>query len=224
MSDATGAAEALLGLPGFRVLGVEETAAEVIVRIETTAEVADCPRCGVVAVAQGPDDGRVPRSGRLRPPGSVGVAKAPLALSRAALLGQDLDRDLALVLLPLPPDPPRGPGVLPAGRPERAPGRADGARAWRLVGHGDGRGHRARRAPGRGSGARRPGAPARRRRDHLAERHQGPRDALRDRDRGPGAADRHRRRRGKRGRGPRVLARSPARAVAEWRARVRHRP
>jgi transposase len=51
MSDATGAAEALLGLPGFRVLEVTETAAEVIIRIETDAELVGCPRCGVVAEA-----------------------------------------------------------------------------------------------------------------------------------------------------------------------------
>jgi transposase len=52
MSDATGAAEALLGLPGFRVLEVEETPGEVIIRIETDAELVGCPRCGVVATAQ----------------------------------------------------------------------------------------------------------------------------------------------------------------------------
>ena len=41
MDDATGLAEALLGLDGFRVLGVEETPSEVIVTVETTA---DCRR------------------------------------------------------------------------------------------------------------------------------------------------------------------------------------
>jgi transposase len=49
--DATGVAEALLGLPGFRVLEVTETAAELIIRIETSAELVGCPDCGVVAVA-----------------------------------------------------------------------------------------------------------------------------------------------------------------------------
>jgi hypothetical protein len=43
MSDATGVAEAMLALPGFRVLGVEETAAEVIIRIETTTALVGCP-------------------------------------------------------------------------------------------------------------------------------------------------------------------------------------
>jgi len=51
MSDATGVAEALLGLPGFRVLDVHESAAELVIEIETTAEQAGCPGCGVVARA-----------------------------------------------------------------------------------------------------------------------------------------------------------------------------
>ena len=52
MSDATGVAEAMLGLPGFRVLAVDESAAELIIRIETTAELVGCPECGVVATAR----------------------------------------------------------------------------------------------------------------------------------------------------------------------------
>jgi len=52
MADANGVAEAMLGLPGFRVLGVEESAAELIIRIETSAELVGCPECGVVATAQ----------------------------------------------------------------------------------------------------------------------------------------------------------------------------
>lgn len=51
MTDASGVAEAMLGLPGFQVLGVEESAAEVVIRIETSAELVGCPRCGVVATA-----------------------------------------------------------------------------------------------------------------------------------------------------------------------------
>lgn len=49
MTDATGVAEAMLGLPGFRVLGVEERACEVVIRIELDAELVGCPGCGVVA-------------------------------------------------------------------------------------------------------------------------------------------------------------------------------
>ncbi len=52
MADASGAAEAMLGLDGFRVLEVEESASEVIIRIETTADLVGCPQCGVVATAQ----------------------------------------------------------------------------------------------------------------------------------------------------------------------------
>jgi transposase len=49
MSDATGVAEAMLGLPGFRVLEVEETPAEMVIRIELVAGPVGCPGCGVVA-------------------------------------------------------------------------------------------------------------------------------------------------------------------------------
>ena len=52
MDDATGLAEALLGLNGFRVLAVEETPSEVIVRVETTADFVGCPTCGVRAEAK----------------------------------------------------------------------------------------------------------------------------------------------------------------------------
>ncbi len=51
MSDATGVAEAMLGLPGFRVLAVDETPAEVVIQIETSADRVGCPGCGVVATA-----------------------------------------------------------------------------------------------------------------------------------------------------------------------------
>ena len=51
MCDATGLAEAMLGLDGFRVLEVQESAGEVVIRIETTAELVGCPVCGVVARA-----------------------------------------------------------------------------------------------------------------------------------------------------------------------------
>jgi transposase len=53
MSDATGAAEALLGLPGFRVLEVHEDPGEVVVVVERIAETVGCPGCGVVARAHG---------------------------------------------------------------------------------------------------------------------------------------------------------------------------
>jgi hypothetical protein len=51
MDDGIGLAEALLGLPGFRVLAVTETAAEVVIEIDTTAEIVGCGGCGTRAVA-----------------------------------------------------------------------------------------------------------------------------------------------------------------------------
>lgn len=52
MSDGSGLAEAMLGLEGFRVLEVTEGADELVVRVETTAEVVGCWGCGVRAQAQ----------------------------------------------------------------------------------------------------------------------------------------------------------------------------
>lgn len=51
MSDGIGLAEALLGLGGFRVLAVTETPDELVVEIETTAELVGCGGCGTRAVA-----------------------------------------------------------------------------------------------------------------------------------------------------------------------------
>ena len=52
MSDATGLAEALLGLDGLRVLDVVESVAELVVTVETTADLAGCASCGVRAESQ----------------------------------------------------------------------------------------------------------------------------------------------------------------------------
>jgi transposase len=52
MGDGIGLAEALLGLDGFRVLGVDEVPDELIVTIETTRDFVGCGRCGVRAEAQ----------------------------------------------------------------------------------------------------------------------------------------------------------------------------
>jgi len=52
MNDASGLAEALLGLDGFRVLKVDETPAEVVVTVETFSDVEGCSSCGVRAEAQ----------------------------------------------------------------------------------------------------------------------------------------------------------------------------
>jgi transposase len=52
MSDRTGLAEALLGLDGFRVLEVTESIEELVIWIETVAELVGCDGCGVRAEAQ----------------------------------------------------------------------------------------------------------------------------------------------------------------------------
>jgi transposase len=52
MSDGIGLADALLGLPGFRVLDVVESDAEVLVTVETTSDAVGCAQCGVRAESQ----------------------------------------------------------------------------------------------------------------------------------------------------------------------------
>jgi transposase len=52
VNDGIGLAEALLGLPGFRVLEVTEAPEEVVVAIETTADFVGCAGCGTRAEAQ----------------------------------------------------------------------------------------------------------------------------------------------------------------------------
>ena len=49
MGDGTEFDDALLGLPGFRVLAVTEDGDELLVGIETIRRVAGCPACGVIA-------------------------------------------------------------------------------------------------------------------------------------------------------------------------------
>jgi hypothetical protein len=51
VSDGIGLAEALLGLGGFRVLGVVEDRDELVITIETTAAVTGCAICGMCAEA-----------------------------------------------------------------------------------------------------------------------------------------------------------------------------
>ena len=52
MSDGNGLAEALLGLEGFRVLKVSETPAELVVEVETIADLVGCGDCGTRAESQ----------------------------------------------------------------------------------------------------------------------------------------------------------------------------
>ena len=51
MSDGIGLAQALLGLPGFRVLRVSEHVDEFVVSVESTATIAWCASCGSRAEA-----------------------------------------------------------------------------------------------------------------------------------------------------------------------------
>jgi transposase len=51
VSDGIGLAEALLGLPGFRVLKVAESTDELVVTIETVGELVGCAQCGTRAEA-----------------------------------------------------------------------------------------------------------------------------------------------------------------------------
>jgi transposase len=51
VNDGTGLAEALLGLPGFRVLEVSETVEELVIVVETIVEVEGCCACGSRAAA-----------------------------------------------------------------------------------------------------------------------------------------------------------------------------
>ena len=83
MDDATGLAEALLGLDGFRVLSVDETPSEVIVTVETTADFVGCASCGVRAEAKDRRPGRHPGPALLRTSGPAGLAEAPVALCRS---------------------------------------------------------------------------------------------------------------------------------------------
>ena len=50
MSDATGVAEVMLGLPGFRVLEAQESM-ELVIVVETAATLVGCGGCGVIATA-----------------------------------------------------------------------------------------------------------------------------------------------------------------------------
>jgi hypothetical protein len=49
MGDGTEFDDALLGLPGFRVVAVTEDGDELLVGIETIRRAAGCPSCGVIA-------------------------------------------------------------------------------------------------------------------------------------------------------------------------------
>ena len=84
MSDGTGLAEALLGLPGFRVLEVNETHRRVRGRGRDDGDGDVAARaCGMRAQAQDRLPVDDPRSAVLRSAGPAGVAQAAVAVPRA---------------------------------------------------------------------------------------------------------------------------------------------
>jgi hypothetical protein len=92
----------MLGLPGFRVVEVEEDRAEVVIRIETVARLEPCLGCGVIATAHD----RMPVQYRDlalfgRP---ACVVEAALARRGAVVPDAHLDRDLPGVCAPVPVD------------------------------------------------------------------------------------------------------------------------
>jgi hypothetical protein len=130
------------------VLGVEETAAEVIIRVETSAQLVGCPGCGVVATAHD----RMPveyrdlalfgrparlvwskRRWRCQEPRCAlrTWTETSGAFSSRCLLTQRAGLECCLQV-----------GL-------NAPGGPDGPRARRVLGHGDGRRPGAREAPRR---------------------------------------------------------------------------
>lgn len=76
--QTSGLAEAILGLDGFQVLAVDESAAEVVITVETNAVVVGCGICGVLAEAH--DRMQVhAQDSVLRSSCSARLAEAPVA-------------------------------------------------------------------------------------------------------------------------------------------------
>jgi transposase len=142
VGDGIGLVEALLGLPGFRVLAVIEAPVELVIEIETTADRVGCPGCGVRAEAQ--DRMPVEIRDRLRAAGPAGVAQAPLALSGGVVRDKDVDRDVRARLGAGRADPAGGDGGMPPGGSQRPPGgrarRGAGVCWWTIMAADDERG------------------------------------------------------------------------------------
>ena len=91
MGDGTEFDDALLGLPGFRVLAVTEDGEELLVGIETIRRAAGCPLCGVIARTK--DRLRVVDQGLagVQPAREARLVQAPLLVPRPGLPAADLD-------------------------------------------------------------------------------------------------------------------------------------
>ncbi len=126
MSDATGLADAMLGLPGFRVLAVDATPAEVVIQIETSAIRVGCPACGVVATAHD----RMPVEYRdlaaFGRPARLVWAKRRWRCGESLCATKNLERGVHRVLLAMSFDEASGGRVLPPSRPQCPPGEPDG--------------------------------------------------------------------------------------------------
>ena len=93
MNDGIGLAEKMLGLPGLRVLEVEEGVGEVVVRVESTRAKAWCPSCRRRAQAQDRVEVHLRDAASLfRSSRPAGAGEAALAVPSPRLCAQDLDR------------------------------------------------------------------------------------------------------------------------------------
>jgi hypothetical protein len=165
VNDGTGLAEALLGLPGFRVLQVTEEPAEVVVVVETIVELEGCAGCGTRAVAHerrptairdlacfGRPARLVWRKRRWRCPEPACVRKTWTETS------EHLDAQVVFTRR-------AGAGIMPAGRRARPAGVEGGRGAGGVLVDGDERCGRAWHPAGRRPRPGRCGAPPRDRRD-----------------------------------------------------------
>ena len=94
MGEATGLAEKMLGLDGFRVLEVAEAKAELVIHIETVPTEVLCGGCGAPAEGQDRISVEVARPAVLPSRHSGHLAQEAVALSRDEVHGSDLDRGL----------------------------------------------------------------------------------------------------------------------------------
>ncbi len=92
MIDATGFAEALLGLDGFRVLDVFEDPLELVITIESTLDLVGCAGCGVRAQSQDRVKVDVRNLPCFSATGATGVGQAAVALPGRVVRCQDMDR------------------------------------------------------------------------------------------------------------------------------------
>jgi hypothetical protein len=128
-----GMTEALLGLDGFRVLEVAEGDGELIVRVESIAEVMVW-RLWSEGRVSGPGGAGVSGSAVFRSSGAAGVAETEVAMPPGGMPVRDVDRDLGACLSKDGVDPPRRVGGCAARwgpTPDRSPSwLASSGRVW----------------------------------------------------------------------------------------------